>query len=260
MSVTLNSVQLPLNFAPLRQNEPPAPQPPPQEPPAPPQDPEPQIDFNKIDCPFKAVLLPTINPAILASTFAGLVTASMTGAPAAAALALVFDSTPGSLQYSFDPNSPESMIKASGTLGEAAYTENWAVNQETGAITITGNVGESAQELTLTQDEEQNCMFLTGTIGDVAVNQRIFSVASESGDEARNRLVIDGTVGGRAYHQEISLGEEDGVLINNGYIHTSDLSGTVMNSGTDEGQSTMAAGDMAGVAFGLEATLTQAQP
>lgn len=257
----VNTAQLPL-FSAVRDNQP-APPPPQPQPPAPQPDPEPQIDFSKIDCPYKAVLLPTINPAIVATTLTGLIAASMTGAPCQAALAMAMGNTPGELTYSFDPNDANAVVKGTGTLGEAAYTENWAVNQETGAITVSGTIGESTQELTFTQDEEQNCMFINGHVGDLAVSQKLFVVESETGDDSRSRLVIDGTIGGRAYHQELTVdGQDDqGSLIgSSGYINGSDLNQAWVASSTPTGQNTMAVGDVAGVQFTLNADLIQAQP
>lgn len=262
MALTLNSVQLPLFSAPLRSQEPPAPQPPPQEPPPQP-DPEPGIDFSKIDCPYTAALLPTLNPASLATVFTGLIASSMTGAPAFAALALTFNNTQGALNYSFDPNDPNALVKGTGTLGEAAYTETWSVNQETGAIVVSGSIGESSQELTLTENPEDGSMLISGHVGELAVSTRIFTVNSEKGDDSRSRLIVDGTLGGRPYHQEISLAgesEQGSALVASGYLNGSDLNQTVLMSGTDSGQSTLATGDIGGVAFTLNANLALAQP
>ncbi|GMU57998.1 MAG: hypothetical protein AMXMBFR33_71440 [Candidatus Xenobia bacterium] len=265
MSMTLSAIQLPLFTAPLKgREEPPAPEPPAPEPPAPePPTPEPGIDFSRIDCPNKALLLPTLNPAAVATVVTGLIASSMTGAPASAALALTFNDTAGSLSYSFNPNDPNALVTATGTLGEAAYTENWAVNTETGAITVTGTIGESTQELTFSECEEQNAMFINGRVGDLAVSQKLFLVESQSGDESRSRLVVDGAIGGRSYHQELSLlGESEGgsAIGTSGYLAGSDLNQVILTSSTETGANTLAAGDVAGVEVTLNADLVMAQP
>ncbi|MEW6279053.1 MAG: hypothetical protein AB1758_10545 [Candidatus Eremiobacterota bacterium] len=243
--------------------EPPAPEPPAPEPPTPPA-PEP-IDFGSIDCAKKASLLPTLNTSVLATVVTGLIASSMTGAPASATISMLFNETPGNLTYSFNPNSPEALVTGSGDLGGVAYSENWSINQETGALSVTAKLGETDMQFNLSESEDGG-MRISGNIGQLAVDQSLFAV--ESDQEDRNRVVVDGTIGGSRFHQELTVTEEGGecgqdpkqMLNVSGYVGTSDLTQVTALSQHETGMGADAGGNLAGVAFTMNASLVVSQP
>lgn len=242
----------------------PTPAPAPAPSPAPPTDPPTtyDIDFSKMDTPQKAAVMPSLNPAVVA-TIANGVFASMAAnqlMPINIQLALGA-STPATLQYNLVPADKGVSIAGQGQIGGVPFQEKWTVDEKGQAFHLDGTLGDAKECLTLTVDQKTNAAHVDGKIGDVEVHQTL----SQGGTSQNPYLIADGTLcagsnskDAVALHQEVKLDPSNPNqprLTVNGNLGDKPIQVVVTETATDKSMVVHGEGNIGGTAFKLDNTM-----
>lgn len=182
----------------------PAPAPVP-DPPPPPVD----VDFSVMDTPEKAVMLPILNPAALATLLGGAMVAGSDTPSKPVDVNFTFGaSTPGKVTYQIIADNKNPSLVAKGQLGGADFNEKWMLEGQDASsyrLHVMGNIGAYAEDITVTPDQKQNVFHVDGKIADMELHQNI----SKGGTDQNPYVIADGTLGGVALHQEIRPTAQD---------------------------------------------------
>jgi len=183
------------------------------------------VNFDTIDTPVKAALLPIMDPAVLTSVIAGSVLSGSGNAqPGAIASADILTGTNaqpasgGSLSnevrstFIIHPDNQQQPVTEGGLLGDLFDSGKLQVDLKAQTITW-AQTGDIA--LTMTIDEKNSIVHVDGHMGTVDAHLQMKSIDSKALPKDSFGIHTDGTLGGQSYLVDTvftiaSMGNKDG--------------------------------------------------